>query len=554
MEQACGNGQLDTGEACDDGNRIAGDGCSPFCRPEDEPSECGNGILEGTEECDDANIAGGDGCSATCTLEERPSLCGNNILERDEECDDGNRVDGDGCDATCQIETVSEPECGNGVEEAGEDCDDGNTTSGDGCSSECLTERPESVCGNGEVERGEACDDGNTTSGDGCSSACSREDPEGSVFDSGHPLHSHLSRASSPAPGSDTDEFGSFRMRCALSHLNYDDAIVFPGMEGNSHLHTYFGNIDLDFSTTIENVNVGRGSTCQGDQLNMSGYWVPTVLRPEYEQNADGSYRRDGSGQPIPTGGYVVVHPLNSWWLDDNGVPMRDGSGALMSTGNYGTDIYYKRAYSIREPVAAMPLGLRMIAGNASATPRSPQHPTITEWSCHDERGGGSPTIPTCNIGPTFPDIPWRVHMTVLFPPCWDGMNLDSPDHKSHMSYPEYVESGNFFRCPATHPVLLPQVSYQIYYPVMPETTGPTGDTSDWFLSSDTYPSDIGAGGASAHGDWYMAWHPEVIDTFTEHCINQERHCSHGDLGNGFRLHTEIPGEGAAGLSIRASR
>lgn len=31
--------------------------------------ECGNGILQGGEFCDDGNVAGGDGCSATCTVE-----------------------------------------------------------------------------------------------------------------------------------------------------------------------------------------------------------------------------------------------------------------------------------------------------------------------------------------------------------------------------------------------------------------------------------------------------------------------------------------------------
>jgi len=35
-EAACGNGKVEAGEECDDGNRIAGDGCSAKCRPEQE--------------------------------------------------------------------------------------------------------------------------------------------------------------------------------------------------------------------------------------------------------------------------------------------------------------------------------------------------------------------------------------------------------------------------------------------------------------------------------------------------------------------------------------
>ena len=33
-EEDCGNGELDAGELCDDGNRIDGDGCDSECRTE----------------------------------------------------------------------------------------------------------------------------------------------------------------------------------------------------------------------------------------------------------------------------------------------------------------------------------------------------------------------------------------------------------------------------------------------------------------------------------------------------------------------------------------
>lgn len=71
----CGNGVVEEGEACDDGNRVDGDGCEATCQPTPEPM-CGNGILEGMEACDDGNLLGGDGCEADCTvsLDEEP-LC-----------------------------------------------------------------------------------------------------------------------------------------------------------------------------------------------------------------------------------------------------------------------------------------------------------------------------------------------------------------------------------------------------------------------------------------------------------------------------------------------
>ena len=64
-EAYCGDGNLDPGEECDDGNNVSGDGCSSACREE----FCGDGIIQPGEECDDGNNVNGDGCSALCLLE-----------------------------------------------------------------------------------------------------------------------------------------------------------------------------------------------------------------------------------------------------------------------------------------------------------------------------------------------------------------------------------------------------------------------------------------------------------------------------------------------------
>ncbi len=129
-DAVCGNGVVEEGEACDDGNAVDGDGCSATCQ--DENATCGNGALDPGEECDDGNTTSGDGCSATC-VSEVAQECGNGILEQGEGCDDGNTTSGDGCSASCELEG----DCGNGVVEAGEECDDGNTVAGDGCENDC---------------------------------------------------------------------------------------------------------------------------------------------------------------------------------------------------------------------------------------------------------------------------------------------------------------------------------------------------------------------------------------------------------------------------------
>src|SRR5262249_21746087 len=61
----CGDGTVDPGEPCDDGNAIDGDGCDSNCTP----TGCGNAIITMGEACDDGNTINGDGCSSSCTVE-----------------------------------------------------------------------------------------------------------------------------------------------------------------------------------------------------------------------------------------------------------------------------------------------------------------------------------------------------------------------------------------------------------------------------------------------------------------------------------------------------
>jgi virginiamycin B lyase len=159
----CGNGRVDPGEECDDGNQDDCDACSSRCRL---VTGCGDGVVCGDEQCDDGNATACDGCSATCTPE--PGLrCGDGVVSAacGEECDPPSP-------GTCDTQCRRIPECGDGVVDPGEQCDDGNAADCDGCSGRCTVE---TGCGDGVVCGDETCDDGNTASCDGCSAACSVE-------------------------------------------------------------------------------------------------------------------------------------------------------------------------------------------------------------------------------------------------------------------------------------------------------------------------------------------------------------------------------------------
>lgn len=180
----CGNGELDEGEECDDGNLINTDACTNYC----QEAACLDGFLQAGEECDDGNNINNDFCTTLCLF----AVCGDSIIQfvAGETCDDGNTVTGDGCSSTCVTEQTLESfnTCGDGIIQAPETCDDGNSIPNDGCTNNCLlpacgdgnldnsdgctTSCRLPTCGDGIIQLPEACDDGNLVNNDGCTNNC----------------------------------------------------------------------------------------------------------------------------------------------------------------------------------------------------------------------------------------------------------------------------------------------------------------------------------------------------------------------------------------------
>lgn len=81
------------------GRSLVGNKMSLTCLPND--AVCGNGALEVGERCDDGNLNSCDGCSSTCRVE----VCGNGTLECGEQCDDGdlNGTESSRCNLSCEI-------------------------------------------------------------------------------------------------------------------------------------------------------------------------------------------------------------------------------------------------------------------------------------------------------------------------------------------------------------------------------------------------------------------------------------------------------------------
>ena len=277
-------------------------------------------------------------------------------------------------------------------------------------------------------------------------------------------------------PDSDSSGEGIFRTICEFSHLAADDPIVYPGRPGAAHLHTFFGNRLADTFSSTESLIGSGDSSCQGGPLNRSAYWIPALF--------------DTTGQ--------VRVPKS-------------------------VAVYYKSSGLDPKKIKALPVGLRMIAGNAGAT--GPQWsvpavgPHAVEWNCV-ESSEKYPTVPTCS---------GELRANVTFPSCWNGSGLDD----SALRYPSY-ESGGKLACPAGFQTFLPRVEYNVIW-----DSG--GSSAGWRLSSDR---EGVAGGTSLHGDWWGAWQPTVMQTWITSCIAAKRSCDDGALGTTKRLQPARPYDG----------
>lgn len=284
-----------------------------------------------------------------------------------------------------------------------------------------------------------------------------------------------------PVHDSSGEPSGNFRTFCYHSHFAYDDPIVYPGQQGVAHLHNFYGNVSANYASTYNLLRTVGNSTCQGGPLNRTGYWVPAM------HNASGR----------------VVVP---WQVE----------------------LYYKGNGSRAEiqGIQNNPNGLRMIAGFDMA--RSvPAYERVT-WYCNGQARSQVLEGWNCPNGS-------ELMADLRFPMCWDGQNLDSSNHRSHMAYGASNNGGwitGSVGCQAahaSHPIHLPELTLKVRYTA-------DGNTGNWYLSSDRMPGMTHRNGETWHADWFGAWDPIIQETWTQKCIRELKSCVWGELGDGTRL------------------
>ena len=175
-----------------------------------------------------------------------------------------------------------------------------------------------------------------------------------------------------------------------------------------------------------------------------------------------------------------------------------------------GMTVYYlqRRGDDPNEKLHAFPEGFRMIAGDPFA--RSFGNNSASKAISYSCLGG--PNLPETNKMPNF-KCPGGLRAQVFFPSCWNGIDVDTPDHKSHMSYPVGQEY-NAGACPPEFPVHMISIFYEVLYDTASFSEHWEGDQHPFVFANGD------ATGFGYHGDFMNGWDVAVLQDAVNTCTD----------------------------------
>ncbi|MEV0223508.1 DUF1996 domain-containing protein [Streptomyces sp. NPDC050704] len=274
---------------------------------------------------------------------------------------------------------------------------------------------------------------------------------------------------------------GTFTTSCGVNAnglFNSDNVIVAPGVtNGAHHFHDYVGNQSNDAFASDEDL-ANADTTCENEGDKSSYFWP--VLRLQ-----NGTEEQDAASP---------------------------GGGIEGNVGEIVTPRQVTMAFvgNPRSEVTAMPKLLRIITGDAKAFVNGTANANAS-WSCtgFENKVQLKDKYPLCPSGSD-------VVRTFKFQSCWDGKNIDSANHRTHVAFAAADGScASGFKA-------IPQLVQRIVYDVDAPSLEDGGRTTPLF-AVDSFPEQVHKP-VTDHGDFINVFDEELMREMVD-CINDGRQC-----------------------------